>query len=500
MPESPTSSPNNVRRVVANGHVAKSPTRKVSSSLSANRKRQSNHLQSPEVNGSTDSLQDHMKHPCGDINMATTSVCICGRETKPRLVTQSRGSDWNKRSAITTLNSFIALTLYLILGTVLFSAIELPAEKDELLKMKRNMESKASALTGAIVNETIKQLCELRNITNCGADVNFTALELQMFDLMNVMLDSLEIHEFTADPHSDHVNAHWEYPGAFHFCVTTITTIGYGNFVPLSNCGKVLTVLYCILGIPLFFFVCSQFCKMFSYLFCSVRIKFHVDSSKFKQVVYYICCVLFIQSILFFIPIVVLTVQEDLSPLSAVYFLVITLTTVGYGDLNPLDPVENAKGPTHQVIMNIATWCYMIVGLSLFGNLIRFIQYRIERIANCCCRNYDTVNFKCLRGCNHDNPNNVDNNKSSSRNGVNQSPPVIERDMSTAIEPIPMTPSFITLQGHNSSRSQGQRSSDEMLSQCCQVNTSSNGEDRSSSNDILNSAEFLPSTSRESCH
>ena len=40
-----------------------------------------------------------------------------------------------------------------------------------------------------------------------------------------------------------------------------------------------------------------------------------------------------------------------MNTLSAVYFLVATLTTVGYGDLNPLDPVTNAHGTLHQALL-----------------------------------------------------------------------------------------------------------------------------------------------------
>ncbi|XP_075257332.1 potassium channel subfamily K member 1-like isoform X2 [Convolutriloba macropyga] len=431
MHEIPSHSP--PRRVAANGnHVSKSPTRRITSA-----RRMSNHRQS-ESNGTADLLHNRSVVPDSNSN---GNFCVCGREIKPRLVTQSRG-EWNKRATVTIINAFLALTLYLILGTVVFTSVELPGEKKQLLEIKRTMEQHAVELTGTLVNSTIEQLCTLQNLSDCHAAINYTAMEQKTFDLMNDVLHSLDVHEFAADPHSDYVNPHWGYTGAFHFCVTTITTIGYGNFVPLSDSGKVLTVLYCILGIPLFFFVCSQFCKLFSFIFYSLRCKFHVDTSIPKKVAYYLFCILSIQTILFIAPVMVLTLQEDLDVLSAIYFLVITLTTVGYGDLNPLDPVTNAKGTGHQVLLNIATWCYMIIGLSLFGNLIRFIQYRIERLAGCCCNRVDTMKFlclKCLPPCNSRR-----RTSSSRRNDDNQSPPVIEEDLTTGggspdQQPIPLT-------------------------------------------------------------
>ena len=107
-----------------------------------------------------------------------------------------------------------------------FTSVELPGEKKQLLEIKRNMEQHAVELTGTLVNSTIEQLCNLQNISDCHAAINYTVMEQKTFDLMNDMLHSLDVHEFAADPHTDPVNPHWGYTGAFHFCVTTITTIG----------------------------------------------------------------------------------------------------------------------------------------------------------------------------------------------------------------------------------------------------------------------------------
>ena len=85
-----------------------------------------------------------------------------------------------------------------------------------------------------------------------------------------------------------------------------------------------------------------------------------------------------IHSFLFIAPVLLLTFREGLCPFSSLYFIIVTLSTVGYGDFNPLNPMDNGTTTLHKVLLNIAAWIYMTVGLSLFGNLIRFIQYRIE--------------------------------------------------------------------------------------------------------------------------
>merc|ERR1719259_207707 len=45
---------------------------------------------------------------------------------------------------------------------------------------------------------------------------------------------------------------HWNYISALFYCVTVITTIGYGHIVPRTFNGKISTILYSVLGIPLF--------------------------------------------------------------------------------------------------------------------------------------------------------------------------------------------------------------------------------------------------------
>lgn len=46
-----------------------------------------------------------------------------------------------------------------------------------------------------------------------------------------------------------HFVENWSWIDALYFCVVTLTTIGYGDFAPHTEIGKVFTIGYIFLGI-----------------------------------------------------------------------------------------------------------------------------------------------------------------------------------------------------------------------------------------------------------
>ncbi len=46
----------------------------------------------------------------------------------------------------------------------------------------------------------------------------------------------------------------WKYLDSLYFVITTLGTVGYGDFVPKTDLGKILTMCYIIIGVPLFIY------------------------------------------------------------------------------------------------------------------------------------------------------------------------------------------------------------------------------------------------------
>jgi hypothetical protein len=46
-----------------------------------------------------------------------------------------------------------------------------------------------------------------------------------------------------------HLLEKWSWLDCFYFSVTTLTTVGYGDFSPQTNAGKVFTIIYIFIGV-----------------------------------------------------------------------------------------------------------------------------------------------------------------------------------------------------------------------------------------------------------
>ncbi|MBT3691483.1 two pore domain potassium channel family protein [archaeon] len=55
-----------------------------------------------------------------------------------------------------------------------------------------------------------------------------------------------------------HMAEGWSYMDSIYFVVITITTIGYGDFVPITNFGKIFTIFFSFLGIAMAFYIISS--------------------------------------------------------------------------------------------------------------------------------------------------------------------------------------------------------------------------------------------------
>ena len=55
-----------------------------------------------------------------------------------------------------------------------------------------------------------------------------------------------------------HSVEHWDWLDSLYFVVVTTSTIGYGDFVPVSDLGKLITIIYSINGVAIIVMLFDQ--------------------------------------------------------------------------------------------------------------------------------------------------------------------------------------------------------------------------------------------------
>ena len=141
----------------------------------------------------------------------------------------------------------------------------------------------------------------------------------------------------TASQRSSHYGT-WSFSQSLFYSFTVITTIGYGGRTPKSGLGKIVTIIYALIG----FSIVGSFVQLTSFRIKSTLNKrsniFFIKRSKYKRIIY----MLFVVLIYIVTPTVFFYFIENLylghktwNFLTCFYYVIITLSTIGFGDYVP---------------------------------------------------------------------------------------------------------------------------------------------------------------------
>ncbi|XP_061126718.1 potassium channel subfamily K member 2b isoform X2 [Syngnathus typhle] len=251
---------------------------------------------------------------------------------------------WKTVSAI-----FFLVVLYLVIGATVFRALEQPFESSRKL---------------AILADKLEFLA----LHGC---VNSSELE----DLVKQVVSAVRAG---VNPSGDSCNQSslWDLSSAFFFAGTVITTIGFGNTSPRTEGGRIFCIIYALMGIPLFGFLLAgvgdQLGTVFGKGIAKVEkmiVKWQVSQTKIR-VISTLLFILFGCLIFVALPAVIFKHIEGWSALESIYFVVITLTTIGFGDF-----VAGEKGPSPEYLKYYkpVVWFWILVGLAYFAAVLSMI-------------------------------------------------------------------------------------------------------------------------------
>ncbi|KAM9294653.1 potassium channel subfamily K member 10 [Gastrophryne carolinensis] len=299
----------------------------------------------PKTNGHHHPSSSPVHHPSPT---PTPRLSVCSRTTVVSTMDNTSRGLHSVMKWKTVLAIFVVVVVYLVCGGLVFQTLEQPYEssqKSQIAQEKAEFLQTHSCVTLQELDALIKKAIDADN-----AGVN-------------------PIGNYTNS------SSHWDLGSAFFFAGTVITTIGYGNIAPSTEGGKIFCILYAIFGIPLFGFLLAgigdQLGTIFGKSIARVEKVFRkkqVSQTKIRV----ISTILFIVAgclVFVTIPAVIFKQIEEWTALESIYFVVVTLTTVGFGDY----VAGGNTDITYREWYKPLVWFWILVGLAYFAAVLSMI-------------------------------------------------------------------------------------------------------------------------------
>ncbi|XP_068231771.1 LOW QUALITY PROTEIN: open rectifier potassium channel protein 1-like [Palaemon carinicauda] len=164
----------------------------------------------------------------------------------------------------------------------------------------------------------------------------------------------------------------WSFIDALYFSMTVSTTIGYGHISPSGNAGKIVCIIYALVGIPLTGILLAWTSEFFGEkLFQLFKSKLDSEKQQSKKVIA-AATVLYVAVgflVFVFLPAIVFMTMENWSYLEAVYYCFITLTTIGFGDF----VTGNGSQGGHLYVYQVGVIVWIMIGLGYWVMVANFI-------------------------------------------------------------------------------------------------------------------------------
>uniref|UniRef100_A0A3B3SVF9 Potassium channel subfamily K member 4 n=1 Tax=Paramormyrops kingsleyae TaxID=1676925 RepID=A0A3B3SVF9_9TELE len=230
--------------------------------------------------------------------------------------------------------------LYLGLGALVFRTLEAPLESTQHKKLHDFRD--AFLQNNSCVSQEGLQLLIQHVVIALGAGVD-------------------------ASNNSSNFTSRWDLASAFFFCGTIITTIGFGHISPKTEWGQLFCIFYALVGIPMFGILLAgvgdhlgtllrRAIGKIETLFLKRRVSPTVVRIISAVLSILLGCVVFL-----LVPTMVFQQIENWKLLEAAYFVVITLTTVGFGDYVAGSGIKPM------------VWFWIVVGLAYFASVLTMI-------------------------------------------------------------------------------------------------------------------------------
>ncbi|XP_076389697.1 TWIK-related acid-sensitive K[+] channel 6 isoform X1 [Megachile rotundata] len=210
------------------------------------------------------------------------------------------------------------------------------------------------------------------------------AIEKMVIRKYNISEDDFKIMEtvvLKTEPHK--AGQQWKFAGAFYYATTVLTTIGYGHSTPNTISGKLFTMFYAIVGIPLglvmFQSIGERLNKFSSVVIRNVKKLLNCKDVQASEI-NLICVVTTLSCLTIAGGAAAFSRYEGWSYFDSIYYCFITLTTIGFGDMVALQK-DNALDNKPEYVMFALIFILFglaIVAASLNLLVLRFVTMNTE--------------------------------------------------------------------------------------------------------------------------
>lgn len=247
---------------------------------------------------------------------------------------------------------FLFYVVYIGLGAVIFWALEGPSE-----------------CVAAIHLFEVRQAILGKN----------PAIEKDLEEFENALKKANSIGKYVISNETYKTN--WSLGNSVFFVGTLLTTIGYGNITPQTAAGKVFTIVFATIGIPMTLLLLSAFVEKMLVIAMSFLLwldsKLHRFYSSLLIRLIHLGIVLIVMTVGFLVvPALIISLTESQwDVLDAFYYCFTSLTTIGLGDFIPGDSLNQPNRDLYK----IAVTCYLYAGCTAMM-LVMAIIYDIPEI------------------------------------------------------------------------------------------------------------------------
>jgi len=241
-----------------------------------------------------------------------------------------------KKQNVRTLSLIVGTFTYLLIGAAIFDAIESEEER----RHKEALENLESQM--------------------------LTKYDISKHDF-NILEEVVQLQQ----PYK--AGKPWKFAGSFYYATTVLTTIGYGHSTPKTDGGKVFTMIYAIIGIPIGLVMFNSIGERFNY-FSSMIINKCRKMLKAKQEetteMDLICIGSTLTLIIFTSGAAAFSYYEGWTYYHSLYYCFITLTTIGFGDFVALQQDNALEKKPEYVAFALF---FIMFGLAIIAALLNLM-------------------------------------------------------------------------------------------------------------------------------